>query len=119
MPKVTPAQITKNPLVSAREQLGMTRCDLAILVGVSDGFIGNVEAGRFADIPGSLISAMTPYLKEISQTPEGLQSAYRNWRSGLGADVRRRADRYCQALRLHPGLQVSPDDFELIEEILK
>lgn len=117
--KVSHQQATKNPLIVVREKLGMTRFDLAALAYVGDAFVGNVEAGRFANIPTSLIETLAPYLGGIGETQEGLQSAYKAWRAGLAADVRRRADRYCELLRIHPGLEgVDPNDTTLIESFL-
>lgn len=117
--KVSHQQTTKNPLIVAREKLGMTRFDFAALAYVGDAFVGNVETGRFAAIPKCLLDTLAPYLGEIGTTEEGLQSAYKAWRAGLAANVRRRADRYCELLRIHPGIEgVDPTDEALIDRFL-
>ena len=67
-----------NPLKAFRQTHGISQFDLSLLLNVSPGMIGAVEAGVPQTLPDSLTAALKQYL-----TPEGeleFLDAYSEWR---------------------------------------
>ena len=107
------------PVITVRKMLGMARIDVAVQGYYNESLQGNVETGRYTRIPECVLKTLGPYLPEIGETEESLQTRYVEWRGRLGKESRRKADRFVQLLRIHPGLEgVGPNDTALIESFL-
>ncbi len=70
---------TQNPLKSFRQTHGISQFDLALLLNVSPGMIGSVEAGVPQNPPDRLTAALKQYLNPEEQLE--FLDAYTNWRA--------------------------------------
>ena len=72
-----------NPLKKAREELGLSRHEVAIMAGTSIVAIYNAERGSLTRVPESICVVLTG----LGVDAERLQDDYKTWRMAEGRRV--------------------------------
>ncbi len=72
-----------NPLKKAREELGLSRHEVAIMAGTSIVAIYNAERGSLTRVPESVCAVFAG----LGVDAERLQDAYKTWRMAEGRRV--------------------------------